>query len=208
MKPTHTKTRRADLLLCKYDSLSRWLWDEEFLKIIQQKYPDVPYRPSLGEPALALPGLGAEYFADNMPEIIDLTGGSLLMLGDKLFQCCSNAMQSQSEFQAAAPSVMGTLSGWVRGVSSKTGIEEEMMFSEPLKERTQIMPQQIITVSDLYEAKQKWVYLFRQHTMLIDSYTPVQPSRESTRWLQALQKRLPQWDLISKSECDGVSFIK
>lgn len=189
-----------ELLQCRYESLTRWLWDGAYLDEIHQRYPDVPNRPGLGKPALLLPGLASEYFSNNMTELIDITGSAMLSLGDRVYECCANKQESRPEVQAAAIKEIGVLAGWVRGVPDSMMSSDNTSTQEMAAESVSIMPRPIYTVEDIFEVREKWEYIFGQHNMLVEIYRrKINDEAYGSLWLREIRRRLPQWEMIAKS---------
>lgn len=180
-EPDYAYNYIADIILCRQENISRWLWDTNYCAEIRSKYaPDLADQFWF-EPLKYIPILIKWEFPEKVPEILKMTGNALIGLTDRIIQYGIPAGDEN------AKSSVQLINSYIRGAASSGGSENEFSGdSVPYQDAPYFAT---LESSDEYGISlKKWLYLFRLHWQLYEK----EEIRKNNPWINILAwRKLP-----------------
>lgn len=180
-EPDYAYNYLADIILCRQENLSRWLWDANYCAEIRSTYAPDLTDPFWFEPQKYIPVLIEWDFPEKVPDILKMTGNALIELTDRIIQ---HGIPADDE---NAKSSIQLITSYIRGAASSGGSENEFSGDSVPYQDAQYFP--ALESSDEYDVlSKKWLYLFRLHWQLYEK----EEIRKNNPWINILAwRKLP-----------------
>lgn len=187
----YTESYLSGLLMCEYPRLSRWLWDLEYWKAIQEAFPGCPGWPWAAPDSVLVPFV-KEYMPEILPELLKKTGQRLFDVSDQLFAYVPKNGLGQRVVQAQnmcfericdANALHEIADAQVDGVASYQSTREDNMRA-------------IQSDEEFASILKLWNYYLTQHIRIIEASRELDGGEQVQQlyWLRRLRKYLPEED--------------
>lgn len=182
----YVSTYFTGLLMCEYDSLTRWIWDKPYLDAIMNENAGMAGIP-WATPAQTLIPFGKDYLPEMMPELLGLTGSRLIDLGDQLNEFCLE--RPAGDFKATTI--------FLKEVCGRVcKLPEQYAESDILPLTTNGPRVRISTDDEFMQGVGKWKYFWEQHIRLIQvaQENNGEDAGKQLIWLRKLRMKLSKWN--------------